>query len=486
MIEKIKKIVKNPYFILMIVIVALSSFLRFYGNNLDHKFHFTNDEARDASIILDSVIKHKPIVLGPEITSIGGLQAGVHLGPFYYYLLFIALFIGGFAPFAGQIMIIIFSIASTALIYFVGKKYFNNNVGLISAVVFALSKILIEYTWAWNPNPLPFFVLLYLYFAYEFFVNKKDIHWILLCITLGLMTQLHLVASIFLITTIIIFTISKVKFNKIRSFYFGIMWFLLTYLPFIAYELTHNFKNLRGYWDIVFGGSGASSEKIFNFDRSIGLFSFFMNDFFTSQKSMVLTLIILFGIFFYLFKDIKKFSSKIILITFTLLFLFISKLQNMLVFWHYILPFLPLLILAFANFLHQIYINNKSIIIKVIPLVILVVFVRFNYLTYISWINDYYPTHPYDIKYKNISQVVNYISNDSNYSDIQLIYTNYPTQNDKTYEYLFRLKRVKVVDASSQIYVIAQPKDSLFELNVNSQIIKTQIIGDVKVIKLAS
>ena len=77
----ITKIKNNQLeFALLLLILIIASFLRFY--NIVDFLHFANDEARDAFIVKNMFLHKSLPLLGPE-ASIGHF----HLGPIFYYLL---------------------------------------------------------------------------------------------------------------------------------------------------------------------------------------------------------------------------------------------------------------------------------------------------------------------------------------------------------------------------------------------------------------
>jgi len=102
-------------------------------------------------------------LLGPT-SSVGGF----FLGPIYYYFMAPFLWLFNYNPVGPAVMVALFGIATVWLIYIVGKDFFNAKVGLMAALIYAISPLVIVYSRSsWNPNPMPFFSLLILYSLYK-------------------------------------------------------------------------------------------------------------------------------------------------------------------------------------------------------------------------------------------------------------------------------------------------------------------------------
>ncbi len=79
------------YTLLIILILLVSAFLRLY--QIDQYMTFLGDEGRDALIVKDLVVNFNLPFIGPP-TSVGN----IYLGPLYYYMMAVAMFIGGLSP----------------------------------------------------------------------------------------------------------------------------------------------------------------------------------------------------------------------------------------------------------------------------------------------------------------------------------------------------------------------------------------------------
>jgi len=210
---------------------------------VQYTYIFQNDEARDVLIALKMIQSNRPVLLGPE-TSVGNM----YLGPFYYYLMVPALLLSNLDPVGPAVMTALFGIVTTFLIYLLGKRWHSPTVGVIAALFYAISPIMVHHSRSsWNPNVIPFFVTLILLLP-----NLKKPLW-QLCFGLltGILFQLHYVA---LILPGLIFLASSYGYLKERHYFnflkfslYTLLGFLISSSPFWLFELRHNFVNSTAF-----------------------------------------------------------------------------------------------------------------------------------------------------------------------------------------------------------------------------------------------
>ena len=227
------KIRKEFFAIIFILIIA--SYLRLTDLELTD---FRSDEARDWQVANKiSKVEFFPLT-GPSL-SIGG-----NLGPFEYYLFSIPSFFS-VHPITGSIFVVLLNIASVYILYKAGKDFFNEKVGLISALLLAVSSFAILFSRKiWNPDLVSFFFLIFLYSLLSFAVKKKKIFIIVAAVSLALLTQLHL-TSVFLSISFLVVALSYK--TKLSYFLIGLLLAALTLSPFLLFETTHNFQNINTF-----------------------------------------------------------------------------------------------------------------------------------------------------------------------------------------------------------------------------------------------
>lgn len=232
--------------ILLVLILLTGAFFRLY--KIREYMVFLGDEGRDALVVKRMLVDHKFTLLGP-ITSVGS----VYMGPIYYYFMAPFLWLWRFDPVGPAIMVALFGVLTIFLLYKVGAEFFHPIVGLIASFLYAISPLPIAFgRSSWNPNIVPFFSLLLIYSLLSALVEKKYL-WLIVCgLSLGVLLQLHYVTFMFL--PIIFVTLILTRFHIPIRYYIGaILAFLLSYSPFLLFELRHQFVNtqvvLRFLWE---------------------------------------------------------------------------------------------------------------------------------------------------------------------------------------------------------------------------------------------
>lgn len=173
----------------LVVILLLGIFLRTYHF---HDFlRFNADQSRDATVVSDFVTGKSTLpLLGPKA---GGTEFRV--GPVFYYFQIAAAALFGNAPDVVAYPDLLTSLLFLPLLYCFLRKYFDRQTALLLLVLGAVSAYAVKYSrFAWNPNSLPFWSLLYLYALHETMLLKDSASkwWpIIAGVALGVGVQLH-------------------------------------------------------------------------------------------------------------------------------------------------------------------------------------------------------------------------------------------------------------------------------------------------------
>ncbi len=240
---------KQIRIILLISLISVSIFFRFW--KIREYVTFLGDEGRDM-IVLRNIFfeKHLPF-LGPS-ASVGGF----YLGPIYYWMAAPFLFLTKFDPIGPSYMVAIFGVATVILLF----KFLNETIGFwpsfLVSLLYATAPLIVRYSRSsWNPNPLPFFSLLLIYFVYLGIKSKKIRYFIGAGAALGVAVQLHYLALVLapLALIIIIFNekIKKVPLIAVTA----VLGFLIAFSPFLFFEIRHNFPNFHTILEFVTRGS---------------------------------------------------------------------------------------------------------------------------------------------------------------------------------------------------------------------------------------
>lgn len=200
-------------FLSIALILTLGIFLRTY------QFHdwlrFTNDQARDATLVRE-VVEGKAAVplLGPTMRKSGVSKNELfHLGPVYYYFQIASAKMLGTEPDTLAFPDLLFSLFTVPLFFLFLRGYFNRNIASVLTGLYTLSFFAILYSrFAWNPNAIPFFVLLFLLSLHRLLVHRERAHplWaVALGLAIGVGIQLHaLLLVLFPTVTFCVFVFS--------------------------------------------------------------------------------------------------------------------------------------------------------------------------------------------------------------------------------------------------------------------------------------
>lgn len=225
--------------ILLAAVILTAIFFRFW--HLRDYVVFLGDEGRDMIVMRNIFIeKHLPF-LGPS-ASVGGF----YLGPIYYWMAAPFLLLWHFDPVGPAYLVAILGVATVLLLY----KFINEALGFWPAILvsslYGIAPLIIRYSRSsWNPNPLPFFSLLLIYFIYLGIKKKRYIYFLAAGVSFGIAIQLHYLAAIlFLISAIIVCVNTNFK-NWPKIALLAIIGFLITFSPFLIFEIRHNFPNIR-------------------------------------------------------------------------------------------------------------------------------------------------------------------------------------------------------------------------------------------------
>ncbi|MPM59437.1 hypothetical protein SDC9_106279 [bioreactor metagenome] len=233
---------------ILILVLLIGAFFRLY--QIGDYMEFLGDQGRDVIIIKDFWQNGNLFFIGPQ-TSIGNM----YLGPWFYYLISPALLISNFSPVGPAIFIAFLNILTIYMLYFVGNKWFSKSIGLISAFLFAISPVVIKYSnFIWNPNIMPLFSLLFIYFFFESFNSKKFHYFLYASLSFVMVINSHYLGlallplvGIFWLYSLIRFIQKKSKLLKpfLINSLFAFLIFILSLTPQILFDIKHQGQNIK-------------------------------------------------------------------------------------------------------------------------------------------------------------------------------------------------------------------------------------------------
>jgi hypothetical protein len=259
---------------LFLVIFIFGIFLRVYQHH-DWLF-FKWDQARDAMVTAEAIekgVEYLPL-LGPRATQVG--DDYLRLGPAFYYSQYLsgAIF-NSTAPEVFSYPDLLFAILTIPLLFLFLRLYFNRSNSLLITALYTFSFLIIQYSrFAWNPNTVPFLMLLTflgMFMTMRIKDYKKRLSWLAVwSLSFAIATQYHFFAffSLIAITAVYFFFylepwkvrefLDKIKnvFNKKTIGYILVPLFIfsLVYVPVIISDSRTNWSNTKNF-------IGAFSEK---------------------------------------------------------------------------------------------------------------------------------------------------------------------------------------------------------------------------------
>ncbi|MEK7096810.1 MAG: glycosyltransferase family 39 protein [Patescibacteria group bacterium] len=448
--RRILNILTNNW--ILIAALLFGIFLRFY--RLDGFLTFLGDQGRDAIIVKRIIsLEHFPAIGAP--TSIGQ----VYLGPFYYYFIAPWLLFFNYQPIGLAFGVALFSSLYLLINYFVVRELFDKRVALISTIFLSFSSVLIDFSrFSWNPNLLPLFTLLTVYFVIKSLKTNKWYYFALSGAFISFCIQLHYL-SLFLLPPIgIIYIIDLFKYRKhaigkLVNWLIGLFSFIIFSSPLIIFDLRHDFLNSKLFL-ALFQSSGTSFltkiNSLFDSFYYLNLYSFNinLNKFFVYLLLFFLTII--------LFTLIKKKSNLK-----TFIFIFLLTILGMSLYSgpkhpHYFVILYPLYYIIISNFL----VFSKEIgWEKYLTIIFVIGFIFLNFQKYPYFINP--PNNQISFA-KKIAQKIS-----DNITKKKFTVTALPEKySDSTYRYFLEVWGKRAIEKDSlnkadELFVVCEKKCDL-------------------------
>lgn len=265
--------------VLLLSILFVGGFLLFY--RLSELMIFIGDQGWFYLSARDMLITGKVPLVG-----IASSHPWLHQGPLWTYFLAFILWVGNFNPLVPGFVAASIGLVTIWFIYFVGKRCFSERVGLLAALLYATSPLVIIHARIpYHTTPIPFFVLLWFWAMYQW-AKGKLFYFPVVLFSLAILYNLELATQLLWGILILIFGygfwsrkdfVEKLRNKKILMLSF--LAFFIPMLPILLYDITHGFpQTLRfiawiGYRILkVFGLFGPSMQE-----NSIGdLTTFFL------------------------------------------------------------------------------------------------------------------------------------------------------------------------------------------------------------------
>lgn len=276
---------KNKVYLFLIAIIILGSFLRLY--NFRDLVRFNNDQVRDSKVV-DRMIENKNFpLLGPPAAS-----TDFKLGPAYYYMEYLSALIFGNNPSGIAFFVAILGIASIPLFFVFMRFYFSEIISLFLTFLYAISFYAVKYSrFTWNPNVIPFFLLLFLILLLKLSLKKEFGEksfglFVSIGVILGIGIQLHtmlLVIMPLLFFSSCTFIYLKTRDGKkiISGFVLVVFFALLLNSTIFVHDLKNGGKNSKAFFSVAKNRTGENISIAEKFLRT--------GQFFTQSSVYVLS-----------------------------------------------------------------------------------------------------------------------------------------------------------------------------------------------------
>jgi 4-amino-4-deoxy-L-arabinose transferase-like glycosyltransferase len=260
--KSVKNFKKNKLFWFSFLIVLVAGvFFRTY--NHENWLLFQLDQSRDALIITEAVESgpQKLPLLGPQAGGTGSDK--IKLGPVFYYFQYVPALFLGVNPNTLAWPDLIFSILAIPLFYYFSRKYFSSWLSLGLTLIFSSSPFLIFYgRFAWNPNSIPFFLLLFLIGLLNIKIKNKKYLWVFFtAFSMSVLTQLHFITFFLAPFVFIIFLALNYQIINLKMILITLATIFVVSSPVILSEYQSKGENTKNLINEVFNRTEVSEDS---------------------------------------------------------------------------------------------------------------------------------------------------------------------------------------------------------------------------------
>lgn len=359
--KKLVSFIKKDQIILMLILL-IATIVRLVP--LEKLMIFSPDQSYILYIVQTLVKNFHIIWIG-----VSALGFDFYMGPGWIYFLypFIALFKND--PLVIGVISSLIGVITTWVIYWFGKKLIGTKVGLLAALFYGTSSLIVYYDQQPYPNAVP---LLSLFMALSLYMSKKSKKWLyLFAASYGAVFHIHL--SLILVIFAGIYWVIKHKLLDKKIFMTCIVIFLVTISPLVVFDYYHKASNITAPIRVIqtIGNDKAKPAVNNKINSTIRILSrlWYLNagnnnvdeisypcntssEAHTTQAKLPLTILSLtILIFFFLRKDFWSNEKKNLLFSLSLCFIVPYLILNSInAVEYYLLGFFPLFFIIAAYF----------------------------------------------------------------------------------------------------------------------------------------
>ncbi len=226
-------------YLLLLAILLLAAVLRLAQLDLAE---FKSDEAGVMRRALALIQEGQLPLIGP------GSSQGPSHPPLQIYLMALPFSVTQDPRWAVAVVAMIHT-AAVLVVYLIGARFFNRRVGLIAAFLFAVNPWAIYYARKmWTQN-WPLATVLFILCLLLLVVERRSWALVGACLALAALVGTHLGGLAFILVLLLVLLAFPSRVER-RWLLIGILLFGLFALPYLYYDATHDWQNLRGMFDL--------------------------------------------------------------------------------------------------------------------------------------------------------------------------------------------------------------------------------------------
>jgi hypothetical protein len=247
----------------LVIIIAVGIFLRLH--NGAELFNYNHDQDLAGWVIKDVLINHHLRLIG-QLTS----TPGVFIGAFFYYLLIPFYLVFRMDPIGGIYLVALIGAFAVWSCFYVFSKMFNEKVGLISALIYALSPYIVFNDREVVPTmPLMLWSIWFFYSLHLILKGDQKKGFLLAAILIAFIWHINLGLVILLPIYVVALILSKKKLD-FKVFLLSTAILIVLSAPLIFFEARHGFSQTKAIFLSTTQGQGdilrgtAKAAKIFD------------------------------------------------------------------------------------------------------------------------------------------------------------------------------------------------------------------------------
>ncbi len=222
---------------LLITILLIGLFLRVYKPL--QLYMYGHDQDLAGWIVKDIIVNGHLRLIGQETSS-----QGVFIGPLFYYLQIPFYLLTKMDSMGTIILVTLLGMFSIFSFFFCFSKIFGKKVGLISAFIYATGVYFIFTDREVVPTMPVYIWTVWFFYSIWLILKGRSKAYILLGILLGIAWNFNMALVILTPLILVAQILSKKKIN-LKHAVLGVCIFLITFSPFILFEVRHSFRQSR-------------------------------------------------------------------------------------------------------------------------------------------------------------------------------------------------------------------------------------------------